>query len=336
MNFFDFIRDKIYVVVIGMFSIILSSIILNSLKINLYTIFFINFIYGGSIFIILGIEFFQKYKFYSNLNESMEKLDKKYMISEIVKEPHFCEGKILYDVLVNSNKSMNDEIIEYKNYNLEYKEYIERWIHEIKTPIAAAKLIIENNKNKITEEINDEIYEINNLLEQVLFYARSSVLEKDYFIKKVSLKDIVFSSLKKNSKLLIKNKFNINFKNLDFHIFTDTKWIDFIIGQIIQNSVKYRKENPVLMLEGEERDGGIALFITDNGVGITKKDIGRVFEKGFTGETGRRECSSTGIGLYLCKKLCDKLGVGIKIYSEFGMSTTLELIFPRGSMTMIA
>ena len=131
---------------------------------------------------------------------TLEELEDKYLITEIVKSPNFIEGKILKNSLEQINKSMIENVNKYKYMLEDYKEYIELWIHEIKMPIATSKMVIENNKNEVTKSIDEEIEKIENYIEQALFYARSSNVEKDYYIRKTNLQDIVNESIKKNSQ----------------------------------------------------------------------------------------------------------------------------------------
>ena len=215
----------------------------------------------------------------------------------------------------------------------DYKEYIELWIHEIKIPISASKMVIENNKNAITKSIDEELDKVENYIEQALFYARSNTVEKDYYIRKVVLKEIVNESIKKNKSSLIQEKISIDIHDLEIEVNTDNKWIVFILNQIIQNSIKYRKkENSVIEIYANQGKENVILYIKDNGIGIKQGEITRVFEKGFTGTNGRlSNKKSTGIGLYLCKKLCNKLGIGIELNSVQNEGTEVKLVFPKDS-----
>ena len=264
----------------------------------------------------------------------LNNLDEKYLITSIIKSPNFIEGKILNDVLEQTDKSMLENVNKYKYLQEDYKEYIELWIHEIKMPIATSKMIIENNKNDITRSIDEELNKVENYIEQALYYARSNAVEKDYYIKKSNLKDIVNECIKKNKTSLIQEHITINMHDLNTNVNTDTKWIVFILNQVIQNSIKYRKKSGYSEIEiysklGKEKS---ILFIKDNGIGIKKGEITRVFEKGFTGTNGRMSNKkSTGIGLFLCKKLCDKLGIAIELNSIQNEGTEVRLVFPNNS-----
>ena len=219
----------------------------------------------------------------------------------------------------------------------DYKEYIELWIHEIKIPIATSKMIIENNKNEITKSIYEELDKIENYTEQALFYARSNTANKDYIIKKTNLEKIVNNVILKNKAELIHKKIQLDIHDINVEVKTDSKWVIFILNQIINNSIKYKKQNENLKIEifTKKQKESICLYIKDNGMGIKKGEITRVFEKGFTGSNGRiLNKKSTGIGLYLCKKLCDKLGMAIELNSEENVGIEIKLIFPLGTFLL--
>jgi len=233
---------------------------------------------------------------------------------------------------------MLENVNKYKYLMGEYKEYIELWIHEIKIPIAASKLVIENNKNEVTRSIDEELDKVENYIEQALFYARSNVVEKDYYIRKSNLKEVVNESIKKNKNILIQENISVNIHDIDNIVYTDNKWIVFILNQIIQNSSKYMKQDGKKEIEIYSKQGNenIILYVRDNGEGIKKGEITRVFEKGFTGSNGRMQNKkSTGIGLYLCKKLCDKLGIKIELNSVQNEGTEVRLVFPKGTFTFL-
>lgn len=195
-------------------------------------------------------------------------------------------------------------------------------------------MIIENNKNEVTKSIDEELQKIEDYTEQALFYARSNTVEKDYYIKKTKLEEIVNESIKKNKSGLIQDKILINIHDVDMEVNTDSKWIVFILNQIIQNSRKYKKQKETLEIEiyAKQNQENVILYVKDNGIGIKEGEISRVFEKGFTGTNGRiSNKKSTGIGLYLCKKLCDKLGIGIEVSSIYNEGTMVKIIFPNGS-----
>ena len=333
MDFKLFFKEKAITILLLLFGIITIEIFLMTYNVGMFIKIYIPLIIMGLYMISIIIEYFKRKKFYDNLLKMLEELDEKYLITEIIKNPNFLEGKIFKNTLEQIDKSMLENVNKYKYMTEDYKEYIELWIHEIKIPISASKMVIENNKNAITKSIDEELDKVENYIEQALFYARSNTVEKDYYIRKVFLKEIINESIKKNKSSLIQEKISINIHDLDLEVNTDNKWIVFILNQIIQNSIKYRKkENSVIEIYANQGKENVILYIKDNGIGIKQGEITRVFEKGFTGTNGRlSNKKSTGIGLYLCKKLCNKLGIGIELNSVQNEGTEVKLVFPKDS-----
>lgn len=333
MNFKLFLREKASTFLLLLFGLITIEIFLMAYNVGMFIKIYIPLIIMGLYMISIIIEYFKRKKFYNNLLNMLEELDEKYLITEIIKTPNFLEGQIFKNSLEQIDKSMLENVNKYKYMTEDYKEYIELWIHEIKIPIATSKMVIENNKNAITKSIDEELDKVENYIEQALFYARSNTVEKDYYIRKVVLKEIVNESIKKNKSSLIQEKISIDIHDLDIEVNTDNKWIVFILNQIIQNSIKYRKkENSVIEIYANQGKENVILYIKDNGIGIKQGEITRVFEKGFTGTNGRlSNKKSTGIGLYLCKKLCNKLGIGIELNSVQNEGTEVKLVFPKDS-----
>lgn len=338
MSFIKFLKEKALMILLIVFSLITIEIFFMIYSFGTFVKIYTVIIILTSLFTGLLYEYFRKKKYYDNIYNMMGKLEEKYLITEVIKKPGFIEGVILNDVLEEIDKSMHENVNKYKYMQEDYKEYIELWIHEIKTPIAASKMIIENNKNKVTKSISEELEKIENYIEQALFYARSSAVEKDYYIKKCNLKEIVNESIRKNKTILIQEKAEINMHDLESIVNTDSKWIVFILNQIIQNSVKYRNKNNILNIEIYSTSGkeNTTLYIKDNGIGIKEGETARVFEKGFTGTNGRLSGKkSTGIGLYLCKRLCEKLSISITISSKEGFGTEIKIVFPSNSYTKL-
>lgn len=333
MNLRDFIKERIVFIIINSLILLFTALLLMVLKVDSFAILFIVIINGAGILIYHIFDYLRKKQYYNEIKENMESLDKKYLISEVIEEGTFTESKLIYDVICKSNKAMNDEIGEFKRGINDYKEYIELWVHEIKTPIATCKLLIENNESPLTESIGEEVCKLENYIDQALFYTRSNTLEKDYIIKEMSLSSCVNKVLNNNADSLIKKRVKISLGDLEKMVYSDSKWIEFILGQIISNSIKYmNKEHKELKIYCNENSKYVILNIEDNGAGISEKDISRVFDKGFTGENGRKFGKSTGIGLYLCKKLCKKLGLDITLISEEGKFTRVSIIFPINRM----
>ena len=332
MNFFSYLKDKLLLIVLSMFSAISIEILLIPYDINIIVRLYILFSIFFAFIVGILVEYFIKRNYYDDLNIKLNELKDKYLISELIDIPDFCEGKILKGVVEEAGKSMLENVNVYKHLQDDYKEYIELWIHEIKIPISASKMIIENNKTSVTKSIDEELDKIENYTEQALYYARSNTAEKDYLIKKYNLKEIINQAILKNTNSFVNSKISLEMNDLDIEVYTDSKWSVFIVNQIIQNSIKYSSRK--ITIFKKELKENVVLYIKDDGLGISKGDLDRVFEKGFTGENGRIiGKKSTGIGLYLCKKLCDKLRIGLQISSKKGEGTEVRIIFPKGSYT---
>ena len=329
MKLIEYIKEKFVFMVINIVMTLSGVVILKVLKVDTYAIVFISILNLIGVFSCYIYDYFNRKKYYDNLFKNLDGLDKKYFIAEILESGDFIESNIIYSVLEECTKSMKDEVADLKRNINDYKEYIETWVHEIKTPIASARLILENDEGYINKSVLEEIEKVEGFIEQVLFYARSSTVERDYIIKKIPLKNSINSVIRKNANILIEKRVKIQLEDIEKKVYCDSKWIEFILQQIISNSVKYMdKDEKYIKIRCLEKDKNIILKILDNGIGISEKSIEKVFEKGYTGENGRKYNNSTGMGLYLCKKLCLKLGLGISIKSKLGVGTEVTIVFP--------
>ena len=262
MNLRDFIRERIVFIIINLLILLFTALLLMVLKVDSFAILFIIIINGVGILTYHIFDYLRKKQYYDEIKENMESLDKKYLISEVIEEGTFTERKLIYDVICKSNKAMNDEIGEFKRGINDYREYIELWVHEIKTPIATCKLLIENNESPLTESIGEEVCKLENYIDQALFYTRSNTLEKDYIIKEMSLSSCVNKVLNNNADSLIKKRVKISLGDLEKQVYSDSKWIEFILGQIISNSIKYmNKEHKELKIYCSESSKYVILNI---------------------------------------------------------------------------
>lgn len=259
------------------------------------------------------------------LLDMAEQLSERYLISEVMELPEQAEDQVYYQLLKMAGKSMLEQIGEVERERLEYKEYIEQWIHEIKTPITAMKLLCENHRTDWTKELLLELEKTNRFTEQALYYARSEHTEKDYSVREMALSQVVHQAIADNKYLLLQGGMRLEVEEMQDTVYSDEKWVRFILNQLIANAVKYRMEQPVLRISTHKRQDQVVLVVEDNGIGIAASDLPRIFEKGFTGQNGRMVQQSTGIGLYLCKRLCEKLGIGIMAESsEHGTAISLS------------
>ncbi|SHE39148.1 ATP-binding protein [Clostridium fallax] len=333
MNIREFTKDKELFLIANILIFIVLTIILIIINIKFIIILFIFCIWFLPLISYMVLEFIKCKSYYNEINSILQSLDRKYLLPELIKETNFIHGEKINHILKEVSRDMHENIKYYKDMQMDYREYIETWIHEIKTPIASTKLVIANNENEVTNKIDFQLDRIERFVDQVLYYSRSNNVSKDYIIKKNNLDDLVRNVVKKNYRDFIYKKIKVDIKDISEFIYSDGKWVEFILNQIIGNSIKYSaNRNPIIIIDSVKTTNSVLLTISDNGVGIVDKDINRVFEKGFTGENGRIFGKSTGIGLYLCEKLCFKLGLKISIKSEINKGTKVTLIFPLSGM----
>lgn len=330
MKIVDYLKDKSLYLAVNLMTFIIVATLMYFSNVSTVVIFMTWCIWFLPLLIYIIIEYIKYKKYFDNIENVLKSLDKKYLLPEVIEEPNSIIGEEVNDILKEISRDMHEHVKYYRNMQEEYREYIEMWVHEIKTPIASSKLLIENNYNDLTRKIDIQIDRIENFVEQVLYYSRSDEVGKDYIIKKVELLPLVKNVIRKNQRDFISKRIRLQLGELNEVVYSDSKWIEFILNQILINSIKYSKgKDDKIQIESKEISNTVVLTIEDEGVGIIERDLDRVFEKGFTGENGRKFGKSTGIGLYLCKKLCNKLGLGLEIQSKVNVGTKISIIFPK-------
>ena len=273
-------------------------------------------------------DFWRTKKRLNELQAIMSELDQRYLFTECAPKPHNLYERKLFDLLRLSGKSMIEAVSDAQTAGREYREYIEQWVHEIKTPITAAKLICRNTDSDTRRKLSMELAQIDAHVERALFYARTENPEKDFIISKVELSTICDGAIQTHRTLLIQSGVRVETENLDRNVYTDGKWVSFMLGQLLQNAARYHGEKPVITLSGRRLGRQVQLAVQDNGIGIPAHELPRVFDRGFTGRNGRSRGGSTGMGLYLCKRLADALEIGLQIQSTAGTGTCVTLTFP--------
>ena len=334
MKLSRYLKDKLYFIILFITFLSLIILLLVGFKVSLELIIVIISLLVIFAILVLIIEYLKKRNFYNEFINIVDKLDKKYLVIEMLNSPNFHEGEILYNELYEINKSMLENIKNYEISMNDFKDYIEMWIHEVKIPLSSLVLMIHNNKNNISSKMVDQVKRLDNYVDQVLFYVRAENAEKDYLIKKTELNKVINKIALKNKDYILEN--NICFSVLDCEkkVLTDSKWLEFIIDQIINNSIKYKREiaSSFIKIYTEENNEELRLIIYDNGIGIDAKDLPRVFDKTYTGTNGRLKSKSTGMGLYIAKNLCEKLGHKIAIESKVNEYTKVIITFNKESI----
>ena len=200
-------------------------------------------------------------------------------------------------------------------------DYYTMWVHQIKTPISALGLLLQSSDIPGKEEMKLELMRIEEYVNMLLQYMRLGSDETDFLFKEQPLDPMIRDILKKYSIVFIKKKIKLNYAPVERSVMTDEKWLSFVISQVISNALKYTKEGSISIYMDSERPD--TLVIEDTGIGIKAEDLPRIFEKGFTGYNGRNEKKATGIGLYLCRMVAEKLGHTIEAESEVGKGTRI-------------
>ena len=337
MSLKKYLLDKFPQFLISIIGFIISILILNVFKVELSVKLAITIIFIIVVLLNTLFDFFRRYNFYQNLKNILNTLDQKYLVLEMLNIPDFYDGEIFYNTLYEINKSMIEKVKEYNLSITDFKEYVEMWIHEVKIPISSLILLSHNHKNQIDKRYIEQVRKLDNYIDQILYYVRSENAEKDYLIKEQNLQEIIKSVALKNKDDLLENNVRLEVDVKKKQILTDTKWLEFILNQIINNSIKYKREttDSYIKITALEIESKIYLCILDNGIGIPKDNLSRVFDKSFTGLNGRKKAKSTGMGLYIAKKLCKKLGHIITIESKVGEYTKVTIIFSQNDFYKI-
>lgn len=329
MSFITFLEEKILYILFQLFFLVLVSFLLFLSGVDSLYIFLMIFIYAVFQMGFLWLSYRNKCRKNQRIVEMTDNLQEAYYISEILQKPKDLENQAYYYALKRACKAMNDKISALTEEQVEYQEYVESFVHEIKIPIGALSLTFDNARDYSLKKETDKIFQ---LVEQMLYYARSENTEKDYFVKELSLDEMMHHVLLKFRYVLLEEKVTLDIHDMENTVYTDEKWLQFILSQILQNAVKYmNKEEKRLVIYSVSHDGNISLVMEDNGCGIKQSELSRVFEKGFTG-SNRKKTNATGMGLYLAKKLSDRLGLRLQIDSEEGKYTRVTIFFPKGSI----
>lgn len=252
-------------------------------------------------------------------------------IQEGLNEPKTYEQYLYRQFFQHIDDCHQEKMLSIVRSKKEALEFMTSWFHDIKTPIAVSKLIIDKSPQDTNlQSISDEMTRIEHAIEQALYFARTDDFNQDYFISQTQLDNIVRSVIKQHAKIFIEKNIKLDLQVEALEITTDKKWLEYVLTQIISNALKYSKVAGTITIQAEEDSTEVRLLISDNGIGIPLSDLPRIFKKGFTGMNGRVYQKSTGMGLYLAKKLANKLGHELTVTSKEHAYTTLSIHFPKG------
>ncbi|MBC8063132.1 MAG: sensor histidine kinase [Clostridiaceae bacterium] len=331
MNILYFIKtNKLTVIFFALLIAIFNFILITSVHFekSLNDILYFNFLIAV-LSIIYGLYGYRNWL--SRYKPLRQSLDSNEDINVTMPDDESFYTLMLKDVIEYKNSEADLQILELKKSIAELNDYITKWVHEIKIPVSVCELILEAiEDNVLVNELQTEIERIKFLTNQVLYISRASSYCEDLCIRDIEIDKVVRNSIKRNSTLLISKNIEISISNLHFTILSDEKWISYSIDQLLHNSYKYLKQDGTIEIGAFLDDNNnVKLSISDNGVGILPKDISRIFDKSFTGNSKFNLSKSTGMGLYITKKMLDKLGHKIEVKSEPNVSTEFIITFNR-------
>ena len=281
--------------------------------------------------VFLGVQaadFLRQRKRLRELEEVLEGLDQAYLFAECVSPARDPYERRLMDLTSRACRAMTGAVSQARASQRAYQEYVERWVHEIKTPITAAGLLCQRLDGETRRSLAYELGQIESHVERALFCARTESPEQDCLLRRTSLEVLAATALAGHRTLLTWSGVRVETGDLDHLVFTDAKWAVFLLGQLLQNAARYRGRNPVVELSARRLGRQVQLIIRDNGIGIPAHELPRVFDRGFTGSNGRARGGSTGMGLYLCRRIAAFLGLGLDLQSQEGRGTCVTVTFP--------
>ena len=343
MKFREYIADNFTILLISLLTMSLIQYLFFMFSIPPELNIFITVTYLFTTTFCLLYPYFKKARFYKKLHEKLNMLDQKTLVHELL-EPETNEEKLFHQEISDLNRYMIDQINQYKFKFEDFKEYLELWVHEVKLPISALRLSLTQTKFQNNPSLFLELDRLDDYVNQILYLVRSEHVEKDYQISESNLSEIIKRVALKNQNAIIDGHIDFEVKNVNKIVETDPKWLEFILNQILANSIKYRKKkSPKIQIYTEETPKSVILHIYDNGIGIPSSDQSRIFQKAFTGHNGRlfdfdqqklslmAETSnkSTGMGLYIVKKLIEKLGHRISVSSIECQYTDIMIAFAK-------
>ncbi|MCG3087177.1 sensor histidine kinase [Sporosarcina cyprini] len=249
---------------------------------------------------------------------------------ELLPKANYTSDQMINDVLRQAAESYSRNLAEVKAASLIEADYTAAWVHEVKAPLTAMKLTIDaNRENPAIRKIESEWLRLHLMLEQQLYISRLPTMEADYVIEEVDAASLVVEEVRELASWCLEKNIGVDLIGEELNVRTDRKWCRFIIRQLMTNAVKYSQAGSTIRVEtSKDNRGHVVLSVMDEGQGIPAHEMPRIFDKGFTGGTGRLHNAATGLGLYLAKTVAEKMGIAIAVDSSVGKGTAMRLQFP--------
>ena len=329
MKFKDYFLNKITEILGTYFVLFLMLEFLYIIGNTFSVVFMIGVVIAILIITKYLMDWYRKKKYFEIITERVKDLKEPWLIAELLPVSYTIEDEIYQELLRKVGSSAIEEIHKIEDEQKEYEDYIEQWIHEVKTPITSIHLMLENRISEnpgLKKDLNVELSRLENDVELALYYARSEQIYRDYLIQKLNVRKVLLKVVNKNRTVIMNSSVAIDLDcDEALYAYGDEKWLVFMLTQVLLNAIKYKAEADAKVVMRAKRDNKkIVLNIIDNGKGIKKEELPRIFDKGFTGSNGRDNEKSTGMGLYLVHKLCEKLEIDIEADSVYGEFTEIS------------
>ena len=332
MKLVDYIKNTLPQIICHLVLILIIDAVLlasSNLEKSLQDILYLNILLCLVLAAFITFSFIRMKSRYGKLSKALEESRS---IDYLLPEDDSFYSTLLRTAVQQKNSENLELIGTYRNNIDELNNYITKWVHEIKIPISVSELMLEDTDAlgiETTRKFKTEIERIKFLVNQVLYAGRAARYQEDLTAGLFCLQNAVKEALKLNAYFLMSKNIEVSPGKLDYNIINDEKWIIYILEQILNNASKYVRQDGKVEIYAEENDKVVKLHVRDNGIGIPSTDIIRIFDKGFTGENGRKTSKSTGMGLYYSKKMADMLGVGLEVKSNAGEFTEFVLVFHK-------
>lgn len=323
-------KDHLPAFVVAACTLACVAFVLRVLGLNVQAVVMVCCLVAAGMAIIFLWDYLRKRRAYNQLLEVARELEQVRHLTAFATEPSFLEGRVAWRALETLSKMAGDETAHINEDAAAYQRYVELWVHEIKTPITACKLVLSRMKGPDATTLRQEVERIELQVEQALYYVRHQALSSDYAIRRVSLVEVARESCKRNQNMLISSGVRPVFELGEVCAFADVQWLGFVVDQLVSNAAKYGATEVVFrsFAQGKASQQTVQFEIADNGKGISAADLPKIFERGFVGENGRVKGSATGMGLYLCANICKLMGLSIEVFSQVGKGSRFVITLP--------
>lgn len=329
MRIGEFLSDRLYQILLHAVCMAALAVFLLATGTAPGIVLLVMFIWALGLAVVLGVGYSRANARLQELEAVMAGLDKKYLFAECAPRARSHYERRVFGLLRRGGKAMIEAVSQAQADQADYREHIENWVHEVKAPITAARLICQNDGPAAGRRLLPPLAEIDGHVERALYYARAGGVERDFVIREVSLAEVVDEAVGRHKTLLIQSGMQVETEGLELPVYTDAKWVAFILGQLLANAARYRGEAPLIRITAKQLGRLVRLNVRDNGIGIPAHELSRVFDKGFTGSNGRQQGGATGMGLYIAQKLAGHLQIEMEAASDGeGTGADISLVFP--------